>query len=448
MTYIDKKRLTQAVMGLPTRAVRIGEFSDQYFKNIVRILSGLKADDATYARVHPSKPVAADFTDARIGDIEVEAQVFNRRAPYALVGGVDAALALLRYSSGVYGEAGAEDAWRGLEVAAIHDGTVTEYDGDAENVRPVLRIRGRYRDFALLETAILGYLSRISRIATNVYETLKAAGNKRVLFFPARFDLPEVQSADGYAYWLAVQRYKHETGHKLVEPLVSTDAQGRWWGGQGMGTVPHALIAAFLGDSAAAMVAFAEHMPITTPRILLADFNNDVVQATIDTLNAYWPRLKSGLIANDREECKRWSLDGVRLDTSGSLLDASLTNPADKGVSPALVRTLREAIDAWPTSLGVEDDLFIAATWYARKVLITVSGGFNAEKIARFERENVPVDQYGVGSSLLVNDKSTNADFTMDIVRAKLGGEWVDVAKVGRRANDNPDLETVNLAEL
>ena len=32
---------------------------------------------------------------------------------------------------------------------------------------------------------------------------------------------------------------------------VSTDAQASWWGGRGMGTVPHGLIAAYDGDTVA-----------------------------------------------------------------------------------------------------------------------------------------------------------------------------------------------------
>jgi nicotinate phosphoribosyltransferase len=55
---------------------------------------------------------------------------------------------------------------------------------------------------------------------------------------------------------------------------------------------------------------------------------------------------------------------------------------------------------------------------------------------------------YGVGSNLMSNDKRTNTDFTADVVRVKLDGHWVDMAKVGRRANDNPDLEHVDLSEL
>lgn len=431
MTEFDGKRLTQTMMSLPVDGIRRGAYSDKYFENVARILTGLGS------------------AGSAIGDIIVEAQIFTRRAPYALIGGVDAALALLRHASGGMDP---NDAWRDFEVDAIHDGAVTEYDGDPESVHPVIRIRGRYRDFALLETAILGYLTRISRIATNVYETLKAADGKPVLFFPARFDLPEVQAVDGYAYWLAVQRYWHRRAG--VNPAVastharvSTDAQGGWWGGRGTGTTPHALIALYQGDTAAAMIAFAEHLPLETPRIVLADFNNDVVRGALDTLDAYWPRFRDAYLSGDKENMRRWTLKGVRIDTSGNLLDASLTDPADKGVSPVLVRTLRAALDAWSPE-GMAPGLASAVDQFSRGIQIVVTGGFNVARIAKFEAERVPVDSYGVGSSLLINDKTTSTDFTMDIVRAKLGGQWTDVAKVGRRAGDNAALRRVDLTEL
>ena len=85
---------------------------------------------------------------------------------------------------------------------------------------------------------------------------------------------------------------------------------------------------------------------------------------------------------------------------------------------------------------------------YCKRVQIVVTGGFNRERIERFEREGVPVDVYGVGSSLLMNDKHTGTDYTMDLVRAKLAGEWCDIAKVGRRAGYNPDLQPVDLGTL
>ena len=145
---------------------------------------------------------------------------------------------------------------------------------------------------------------------------------------------------------------------------------------------------------------------------------------------------------------KRWTLHGVRLDTSAKLRDRSLPASAEPGVSPQLVRIAREAINSAWESWDVPASLQAVASEFCRQTQIVVSGGFNREKIARFEREGVPVDSYGVGSSLLNNDKRTNSDFTMDIVRVKLAGDWLDMAKVGRRPCANPDLERVNLADV
>jgi nicotinate phosphoribosyltransferase len=69
-------------------------------------------------------------------------------------------------------------------------------------------------------------------------------------------------------------------------------------------------------------------------------------------------------------------------------------------------------------------------------VHIVVSGGFDAEKILRFEQEGAPVDAYGVGSSLLRGHN----DFTADIVRV----DGRPCAKVGREERPNPRLSPVN----
>lgn len=440
MTLFDGKRLTQDIMHLPIDGLRRGMYSDKYFANVETVLSGVHRRGQLYAGVTPKKAIPDQAIEQPIGDVEVETQIFTRRAPWALVGGVDAALAMLRHATRWH-------VWSQLEVEAVQDGVLVEYDGNPEHVRPVLRIRGKYRDFALLETPMLGVLTRISRVATNVLEVLRVSNGKPVLFFPARFDLPDVQATDGYAYWLAVQRYNHETG-KATLARVSTDAQGAWWGGRGGGTIPHALIAVFLGDTAAAMMAFAREVDVSVPRIVLADFNNDVIGDALATLDVYWKNYKAAWAFGDQHTMRQWTLQGVRLDTSPSLLDISLTDPADKGVSATLVRTLRAALDSAWERWGETGATAEEAQAYCKRVQIVVTGGFNRERVERFEREGVPVDVYGVGSSLLANDKHTGTDFTMDIVRAKLAGEWLDVAKIGRRAGNNPDLQSVDLGTL
>jgi nicotinate phosphoribosyltransferase len=114
---------------------------------------------------------------------------------------------------------------------------------------------------------------------------------------------------------------------------------------------------------------------------------------------------------------------GVRLDTSERLVDRSLWDEmgyfSPTGVNHVLVSKVRDALDA----AGHE------------RVRIVVSGGFNPEKIREFERLGVPVDAYGVGSSLLRGEN----DFTADIVMV----DGRPCAKVGRSYRPNPRLAKV-----
>jgi nicotinate phosphoribosyltransferase len=114
---------------------------------------------------------------------------------------------------------------------------------------------------------------------------------------------------------------------------------------------------------------------------------------------------------------------GVRLDTSSTMVDRSLWPEMGRfrptGVVPELVWKVRRALD----------DAGHGA------VQIVASGGFDAERIRQFEEAGVPVNAYGVGSSLL---QGTN-DFTADVVRVN----GVPCAKVGREERPNTRLELV-----
>lgn len=446
MTIFDKQRLTQSTLQLDIEGLRRGDYSDQYFSNMIGVMTGARDEGYTYAGQY-HRDLDADLSHVRVSDLRIEAQVFTRREPRALIAGIDAALVMLCHAAGYYEGDRFIQTWQRLEVEAVHDGVFVNYSGDPAHVAPVMKIRGRYQDFALLETPILGILSRASRVATNVYNVLEVSNGKPVLFFPARFDLPAVQPVDGYAYWLAVQRYNADFDQQ-TNAIVSTDAQGRWWGGSGGGTTPHALIAAFLGDTTEAMVAFARYLPVEVPRIALVDFDNHTIRDALRTLHAYWEHYSAAHQNNDAHEMRRWSLNGVRLDTAANLRDESLSEGDPTGVNAKLVRMMREALDtaceAWDVPAPLED----VAREFCRRVQIVVTGGFTRDKIASFERDNVPVDVYGVGSRFLTNDPQTNTDFTMDVVRVEIDGRWHEVAKVGRHANDNPDLHPVDLSEL
>jgi nicotinate phosphoribosyltransferase len=215
------------------------------------------------------------------------------------------------------------------------------------------------------------------------------------MFFPARHDHWLVQTGDGYA------------AHVAGAIGVSTDAQASWWGSEGIGTVPHALIAAYGGDTVLATRKFAEHIGPGVKLISLVDFENDCVRTSLEVARALGDRLY-----------------GVRLDTSEMLVDQSLCDQMGQfkptGVNPQLVWNVRRALDA---------DGF-------HQVKIMVSGGFTVEKIQDFERQKVPVDGYGVGSSLFQG----RYDFTADVVL--LQGK--PCAKVGREYRPNPRLERVD----
>lgn len=446
MSVFNGQRLPADIFKLDSERLPRGWYSDKYFLNIAQLLDDLAR---LGYRFEGTLPDGVPRDDIDVGNLVVEMQIFTRREPFSVVAGVDEALALLQVATGYFDGATFVNTFDHLEVEAVQDGVILPYAGNPRDVLPVLRIRGRYRDFAALETPMLGALTEATRIATNVYQVLTAANGKDVLFFPARFAHYKLQALHGYAYTLAVAAFNHKSG--LRSGLyISTDEQGAWWGGRGGGTVAHSAIACFLGDTAEAMVQFCKHRPAEIPRIALVDFHNDCVGDTLRVMERMFALYLAAVMAGDRAAAERYRLFGVRPDTSGNLRDVSVAPIGDKrldcGVNPRLVHNLRNAIDGawrtWDLPIGWEDE---ARRW-CEAVKIVVTGGFNPAKIRRFEELSVPVDVYGVGSWLLNNsdEEGTNNDYTADVVRVLIDGQWIDMAKVGRRACANPLLERVH----
>jgi len=348
-----KKRLSPDTFRLPVEEIKNGFYSDRYF---IRTRDILIKDNR-----HP----------------RVVMQVFQRQ--HATVCGVDEAIAVIK------------------KCAANPDDIVVEalYDGD--EVVPwetVMTIEGDLADFVHLETVYLGILSRQTKIATNVRRCVKAAAGKPVLFFSSRFDPWSVQMSDGYA------------AHIGGVFGVSTPANGAYWGADALGTIPHALIATYDGDTVAATLAFDRHVDPAVNRIALVDYDNDCVAGALAAARALGGKL--------------WA---VRLDTSDTMVDVSVLPHMGTfkptGVCGQLVVNVRRALDG------------AGFPW----VKIMVSGGFTAERIADFEAAGVPADIYAVGSSLF-ND---NINFTADIVM--VNGR--PCAKAGRTYRPNPRLVRV-----
>ncbi|MFQ5877765.1 MAG: nicotinate phosphoribosyltransferase [Acidobacteriota bacterium] len=420
--------------GLDLAGVRRGRYSDAYFLNAAAVLRALSGARAAFTgeplALHGRLPRSARYAP---GDAVVEMQFFARRSPHLVAAGVAIAVDLLRDLSRRRRSAP-------LQVRAVPEGSLTR------PLEPVLVVRGRYRDFAHLETPILGVLTRSSRIATNVYEALIAARGKPVLFFPARFDLPQTQEVDGYAYRVALAAYARRAGRRRPTPQVSTQAQAASWGGSGAGTTSHAYVLCFLGDTAEAMAAFCRHLPPRVPRAALVDTTNDCVGESLRTARRLFSEHLRHLRAGRRARAQRFLLHAVRADTSQDLRDRSVPPSPDprmaRGVTPVLVRRIREALDRAPRELDLPERWRRLAERYFRSIRIVATGGFDAERIAFFERHRAPVDVYGVGSAFL---RGPVTDFTADVVRVRIGRRFRTVAKAGRGARRGPLLRRVEL---
>lgn len=445
MSIFSGKRLDKALFAIDEDRMRKGWYTDAYFINIASILETLSREGYLFQGNSDIQEIASETV--KTGDLMVEMQFFCRRSPFALVAGVDEALAILEECTGYYNTDGQFiKTYDQLEVEAVQDGTFAEYRGNPLEVQPVLKVRGRYRDFAKLETPILGALTEATRVATNVYTVLEATQGKDVLFFPARFAHYKLQALHGYAYSLAVQAYNHKYD-KTSSTFVSTDDQGDWWGGKGGGTIAHASIACFLGDTAETMIQFSRIIPANVPRIALVDFHNDCVGETQQLMEKMFMQYWQYQSAGNTAEAQKYKLFAVRSDTSGSMRDVSVEplghEALDLGVNPRLVWNLRKAIDQAYESWSLSTHALEVAKAWCQEVKIVVTGGFNAEKIKKFEKLQVPVDIYGVGSSLLENSGHQSTDFTADIVRVNIADRWYPMAKIGRRACENPNLEKV-----
>lgn len=296
----------------------------------------------------------------------------------------------------------------------------TLLEGDrVEPWEPVLHLRGPYRAFGHLETPLLGVLARRSLVATNVRAAIEAAAGKPVIFMAPRHDDWRVQTPDGYAAQVGGAQ------------SVSSDAGGAWWGTRGIGTMPHAMIAAFGGDVVEATLAFSRYVRDCEPGVSVAslvDYHNDAVTDSVRVARAM------------REEFGDGVLSSVRVDTSERLIDRSLIDDPEvwgkerlNGVNPWLVRKMRAALDA-------EGFDYVG---------IVVSGGFTPARIRAFEEAGVPVAAYGVGSSLLGHNPGhggllSGFDFTADVVEVDGRPE----SKVGRDYRPNPRLVRLDWEEI
>ncbi|MES3516106.1 MAG: nicotinate phosphoribosyltransferase [Natronomonas sp.] len=246
---------------------------------------------------------------------------------------------------------------RNLDADAIPEGTL--FDGG-----PVVRIEGPYLEFCRLETALLGFLSHASAIATAALEVRRAAPESTVLSFGARHVHPSMAAA--------VERSALVGGldgfsHVAAGELIGRDASG---------TMPHALMLCFgVGNQEEAWRAFDDAVDEDVPRIALCDTYTDETDESLRAAEA--------------------GFDAVRIDTTGSR----------RGDLRHILREVRWKLD----DAGHED------------VDIVASGGLGPAELRRLRDV---ADGFGVGSHVSNADP---IDFALDIVevdgepRAKRG---------------------------
>lgn len=269
--------------------------------------------------------------------------------------------------------AGLKEALYALEGKPVTVYSLPEGTLFGEN-QPLMVIEGRYVDFAVFETTILGILRHYSSIATKAARVKKAAGDKSCLFFGARVLHPAVQPMADRAAYIG--------GCDGVAGVLGAELMGK----QAVGTMPHALMIIFRalkGDHTEAWVWFDAAAPPQVPRIVLADTFLDEREEAVLAVKRLGERL--------------W---GVRLDTPGSR----------RGNMRRIVEEVR-----WTLELMGRRD-----------VKIVVSGGLDEEAVA--ELADI-VDVFGVGTSIAF---PPSVDISMDIVEVKVGGAWTPITKRGK----------------
>jgi nicotinate phosphoribosyltransferase len=284
-------------------------------------------------------------------DPVVKAEIMAKNLPeewkWALFTGIDESLPLLKQLR--------------IKVRAMQEGSVFHA------YEPVMEIEGRYQDFCVYETAILGLICQASGIATRAARMKKLAGDRVVMSFGAR------------------------RMHPILAPMIERNAfiggcdgvavvkSGELIGEDPMGTMPHSLILC-MGSTVDAIKAYDEVLDPMLKRVALIDTFQDEKFETLNVAQALGEKLYA-----------------VRFDTPGSR----------RGNFYRILEETRWELDLRGFS----------------HVKFFVSGGIKEQDIPVL---NPVVQGYGIGTSI---SNAPVIDFAMDIVevdgtpRAKRG-KW------------------------
>lgn len=270
-----------------------------------------------------------------------------------------------------------KDVLKKIKIYSREDGEILK------SKEPCLLIKGDYSKFAFLENIIDGILSRMSSVATNVKKIVNET-KIPIIFMADRSDIYINQKYDGYAAYISgINMFVT----KEMMELLPKDAKY-------IGTIPHSLIQQNKGDIVETLKLYIKKTGQKST-VALIDYNNDCEKEI--------QKISKSDIKNNI-----WA---VRIDTSSSLIDKGLKRRKinEYGVNTKLIKLVRETLD--------KNEM--------NDVKIIVTSGMNIEKIKRFNKENAPIDMYGIGSSFI----ERSVFFTGDLV--EINGELE--AKFGRK---------------
>jgi len=271
-----------------------GRITDVYFERTLRILKA--------RGINPT--VKAEFIAKSLPD----------NWPWAVFAGLEEAMYLM--------------AQLPIMVRALREGTVFyPYE-------PVMEIEGRYQDFCVYETAILGLICQASGVATKAARFKKLAGERPVISFGARRMHPVLAPM--------IERNAYIGGCDGVAVVKSGEIIGE----DPMGTMPHALIIC-MGSTVEAIRAYDEVLEPRLKRVALIDTFLDEKFECLNVAEAMGERLfavrfdtpssRRGNFYRILEEC-RWELNmrgykHIRFYVSGGIKEEDLPvlNPVVDG---------------------------------------------------------------------------------------------------------------------
>ena len=295
--------------------IKKGRLTDIYFKRTEEIL-----------KVKKKNPVVK---------AEVSLKSFPQGYRWGILAGIEESIRLLADLNKI-------------SIRCMPEGTVFK------DYEPVMVIEGRYLDFGVYETALLGFLCQSSGIATKAARCKLAAGEKLIYNFGARRVHPAITPM--------VERCAYIGGADGVSTTIGAEIIGR----EPVGTMPHALIL-IIGDTVEATKAFDEVIEPKIKRISLVDTFNDEKFEAIKVA-----------------EVLGKSLFGIRLDTPASR----------RGNFKKILEEVRWELDV----RGFKD------------VKIVVSGGLDEDNVS--DLKNI-VDAFGIGTAI---SGASVIDFSLDIV--------------------------------